>query len=418
LSRVAVGAVVFEDDRAAALAADEFADGMVRPDYGGYCFAGVPAAAADRVGVGLGGGLPEDAFGASHEDPAHVVVLFVDALGFQQFERVAGDVPFLRAFRDAGQVTPLTSTFPSETAACVTTMATASDPVEHGLLGWNAHDPEADAVYETLPYAAKDGGEISVKPADLFDAEPVYPRLADAGVDPHVVGPDYGAGYDDAATAGVTHHHYERTTGFALSLRDAVRAADAPSYTYAYYPMVDAAAHEYGPGSDEADAQAAAVGDALQRAFRSLDDEVAAETLVCLVADHGQVDVGETTVDLAGTGVLEHVRTDRSGTPLALGGPRNLHLRVTDEAAARECLADLDAVVLGRDEALDAGLWGSGEPGPAFERNAGDLLAIPRDAMLLPTRDDPEWGFAGMHGGLNPREAVVPFGVAWASALA
>lgn len=408
---------VFEDDRATALAAEEFADGMVRPDYGGYCFSGVPAAAADRLGVDLGDGLPEDAFAASHTDPAHVVVLFVDALGYRQFERVAGDVPFLRSFRESGRVTPLTSTYPSETAACVTTMATATDPVEHGVLGWDAYDPESDVVYETLPYAA-DGGEVSVQPDALFDAEPVYPRLSDAGVDPHVVGPDYGAGYDDAAPAGATTHHYERTTEFALALRDTVQAADAPSYTYAYYPYVDAAAHEYGPGSDETDAQAAAVGDALERALGSLDDAVAEETLVCLVADHGQVDVRDSTVRLAETGVLEHVETDRSGTPLALGGPRNLHLRVTDEGAARSSLSDLDAVVLGRDEALDAGLWGRGEPGAAFERNAGDLVVIPRDGMLLPYRDDADWGLAGMHGGLDPREAVVPFGVAWAAALA
>ena len=413
-----MGGGVFEDDRAAALAADEFADGMVRPDYGGYCFSGVPAAAAARLGVDLGEGLPEDAFPADHEDPAHVVVLFVDALGYRQFERVAGDVPFLQAFREAGRVTPLTSTFPSETAACVTTMATATDPVEHGVLGWNGYDPDADTVYETLPYAAKDGGDVAVRPADLFDAEPVYPQLREAGVDPHVVSPDFGPGYDDAATAGATAHHYERTTEFALALRDTIREADAPSYTYAYYPFVDAAAHEYGPGSDRTDAQAAAVGDALQRALGSLDDEVAGETLVCLVADHGQVDVSETTVSLDATGVLDHVETDRSGTPLALGGPRNLHLRVTDEAAARACLADLDALVLGREEALDAGLWGRGEPGAAFERNAGDLLVIPREAMLLPTRDDAEWGLAGMHGGLDPREAIVPFGAAWASALA
>ena len=417
LSRVAVGVGVFEDDRAAALAAEEFADGMVRPDYGGYCFAGVPAAAADRIGVDIGEGLPADAFGVNHTDPAHVVVLFVDALGYEQFERVAGDVPFLQAFRDAGRVTPLTSTFPSETAACVTTMATATDPVEHGVLGWDAYDPEADAVYEVLPYAARDGGEISIQPEDLFDAAAIYPRLADEGVDPHAVSPDYGEGYDDAATAR-TVHHYERTTEFALRLRDAVEEADAPSYTYAYYPYVDAAAHEYGPGSDETDAQAAAVGNALERALGSLDDGVAEETLVCLVADHGQVNVADHTVGLESTGVLEHVETDRSGVPLALGGPRNRHLRVTDEAAARECLSDLDAVVLGRDEALDAGLWGRGEPGPAFERNAGDLLVIPREAMLLPSREDSEWGLAGMHGGLHPREAIVPFGVAWASDLA
>jgi len=414
---------VFEDDRATALVAGDrgdgvAGDGLLTPDYDGYCFANVPAAAAGRLGVDLGEGLPEDVFGAGHEDPAHVVVLFVDALGYHQFERVAGDVPFLRAFREAGRVTPLTSTFPAETAACVTTMATASDPVEHGLLGWNAYDPEADAVYESLPYAAMDGGELSVGPNELFDRPAVYGRLAAEGVDPHVVEPDFGPGYSDAATDGATVHHYERTAEFALELRDVLRAADAPSYTYAYYPFVDAAAHVHGPDSDRADSQAAAVGDALQRAFAGLAPSVADETLVCLVADHGQVDVAGRAVDLESTGVLEHVRTDRSGTPLALGGPRNLHLRVTDEAAARERLADLDAAVLDRGAALEAGLWGRGEPGPAFERNAGDLLVVPREGMVLPTRDHPEWEFAGMHGGLDPREAVVPFGAARASELA
>jgi predicted AlkP superfamily pyrophosphatase or phosphodiesterase len=402
------------------LAADELAEGFVRPDYDGFCFSRVPATAASLVGADLGETLPDRALseaGSGGEDAnaEHVLVLFVDALGFRQFERVYDDVSLLRSFVDVGRVTPLTSTYPSETAACVTTMHTGCEPVEHGLLGWNGYDPVGDTVYETLPYAAKDDGDIAVGPDELFDGDPIYDRLEEAGVDAHVVEPDYGTGYDDGALVGATTHHYERTPDFALSIRDVLQSADAPSYTYAYYPVVDEVAHEHGPDDERYGMQVAAVCDALERAFATLDEEVREETVVCLVADHGQVPIrDEDRTELDDIGILADVPTDRSGTPLVLGGPRNVHLRVDDPAAARERLAaaDLDALVYSREEALDADLWGRGEPGPAFERNSGDLIVVPQDGALWYADEPEQLALAGMHGGLHPDEALVPFGVA------
>jgi hypothetical protein len=295
-------------------------------------------------------------------------------------------------------------------------MHTGAEPVEHGLVGWNGYDPSADTVYETLPYAAKDGGELSVDPAALFDAPPIYDQLGADGVDAQVVEPDYGPGYRDASLVGATARHYERTTDFAIAVRNAVRESAAPSYTYAYYPVVDTVSHHHGPDGDRYDVQVGAVCDALERAFGTLESAVAEETLVCLVADRGQVPVDDAT-ELDDTGVLEYVRTDRSGTPLVLGGPRNVHLRVTDEAAARACLSDLDALVSTRERALDEGLWGLGEPGTAFDRNCGDLVVVPREGALWHRGEPDELALAGMHGGLDPAEALVPFGVARLSGL-
>lgn len=393
------------------LAADELADGYLRPDYDGFCFSRIPATAAAMVGADIGPDLPERTLNGVETDAERVLVVFVDSLGFRQFERVYEDVSLLSSFVESGRVTPLTSTYPSETAACVTTMHTGNEPVEHGLLGWNGYDRMGDTVYETLPYLAKDGGEIAVKPADLFDAEPLYGRLGAASVDSHVVEPDYGPGYRDASLVGATVHHYERTTEFALAARDAVRESDASSYTYAYYPVVDTVSHHHGPDGERYDLQVGAVCDALERAFGTLEASVAEETVVCLVADHGQVPVDGGT-QLGDTGVLEHVPVDRSGAPLVLGGPRNVHLRVTDEAAARACLSDLDALVLSKEEALGADLWGLGEPGDAFERNCGDLVVIAREGALWHSDEPDELALAGMHGGLHPDEALVPFGVA------
>jgi hypothetical protein len=419
LSLAVLVASVLDDARARSLRENHLADGFLRPDYEAYCFANVAATAAESVGVDLGRTLPDAATAGVDTDAKRVLVLFLDSLGYEQFERVYESVSLLQSFVDAGRVTPLTSTYPSETAACVTTMHTAEDPVSHGLLGWNAYDPEADAVYETLPYLAKDGGDLSLSPTDLFDADPVYERLSSEGVAPHVVEPDYGPGYSDASAVGAGTTHYERTTGFALAVRDALRASKAPSYTYAYYPEIDTVSHHDGPHSEAVSMQVAAVCDALERAFATLDDDVAAETLVYLVADHGQVQVQSPTV-LDDTGVLEHVQTDRSGHPLVLGGPRNVHLHLEDDAdpaAARECLADLDALVLSKEEALDEDLWGEGSLGPAFERNCGDLIVVPCEDALWPAAEPEELALEGMHGGLHPDEALVPFGAARLSNL-
>ena len=197
-----------------------------------------------------------------------------------------------------------------------------------------------------------------------------------------------------------------------------LRSADAPTYCYAYYPSVDTVAHHHGTRGEAHAMQVAEVCDGLSRAFATLDDRVAAETFVCLVADHGQVNV-ETRVDLAETAVLDHVPTDRSGTPLVLGGPRNVHLRTGDPAATRDALADCapDSLVLDREEALDADLWGPGEPGAAFARNCGDLVVVPRDGLIWHGGEPDELGLAGVHGGLDPAEALVPFAAARLSDL-
>jgi hypothetical protein len=407
---------MLDADLAATLADDDIADGYVRPDYDGFCFSRVPATAASFVGADVGDQLPARATDGVDTGAERVVVVFLDAFGFEQFERTFRDVDLLRSLVESGRVTPLTSTYPSETAACVTTMHTATDPVEHGMLGWNGYDPAGDTVYETLPYAAKDERCVSVAPDELFDAVPIYGRLGDQGVDAHVVEPDYGPGYGDASLDGATAHLYTEADEFAGEVVEAVEGAVAPSYTYGYYPVVDAVSHQHGPDSEQYDAEVASVCESLEDAIAGLDDEVAEETTVCLVADHGQVPV-ENPTELGATGVLEHVPTDRSETPLVLGGPRNVHLRVTDEAAARECLADLDALVFSKDDALAAGLWGRGEPGPAFERNCGDIVVIPRDGALWHAGEPDELALSGMHGGLHPTEALVPFGVARASDL-
>lgn len=81
--------------------------------------------------------LPDDAIaGVECGDAENVVVLLVDGFGYEHWKRERDVHPLLSALTERGIVTPLTSVYPSETAAAITTVHTGRKPVEHGLLGW------------------------------------------------------------------------------------------------------------------------------------------------------------------------------------------------------------------------------------------------------------------------------------------
>jgi hypothetical protein len=275
------------------------------------------------------------------------------------------------------------------------------------MLGWDAYDPEADVRYNTLPYEASDGGHLALDRAGLFDGDQIYRTLRDAGVETHAVVPEQHR--ESGVRVDATNHYYSGLGDFAATLRRTIDAT-RHGYVYAYYPGIDRAAHHAGPTSAAHDAQLAALGAALERELRRVDDP--GSVVCCLVADHGQVTTPPGNNQLLPDAVTDAVQRDRNDTPVITGGPRNVHLHLyddTDTTAIRDALEEFDVHVLSKTAALDAQLWGPGDPGPAFERNCGDLVVIPRTISLAWDPTAPVLGFEGMHGGLHPDEALVPF---------
>lgn len=417
---------------AARLRADELAPGYVRPAYADYCFANVPATAADVLGADLGRTLPGDALRDVETDGVStVVVLLVDGFGWAQFGRDAGDHPVFSRLADRATLTPLTGIYPTETAACVTTVHTGAPTAQHAVLGWDQYLPPRDAYVETLPYRVLDGPALDeafegFEPGELVRADPIYPELADHGVAATAIQPENTlvTPYSTYTTAGAETRGYDGTPeDLAREIRRACEAG-GPRYVYAYYPDVDAAAHYAGTESAAHREALAGLDSALEtELLAKLDDETAAETLLLATADHGEVDTDpETNVDLwEFPGVRQRLARRPGGDPIPpVGGPRNVHLHVRDgerEALAADLERELDALVLSRDEYLEAGLFGDVEPSDAFARRAGDLLVVPNERSVW-------WGgapaleFVGMHGGLHPREAIVPLAACRLSVLA
>ncbi|MGH3508154.1 MAG: alkaline phosphatase family protein, partial [Nocardioidaceae bacterium] len=184
----------------------------------------------------------------------------------------------------------------------------------------------------------------------------------------------------------------------------AITASESRSLTYLYESELDFTGHRWGCRSHAWRHQLAMIDTFAGRLREALPREAA----LVVVADHGMVDVAlDRRVDVdAEPSLLDGV--------VVFGGEARFRHLYCDPAAAdevrerwRERLG-ADAVVLGRDEAVEQGWFGVVEPqvrprlGDVVVASMGDLAIVsserfPHEADLL-----------GLHGALTDEEMLVP----------
>ena len=369
--------------------------GLMLPDYRGRSLSGVLPAAAAALGVEVpDGARRRDQLGLPRAD--RVCVVLVDGLGQENLAERSGHAPFLRSLL-TGKA--LHAGYPSTTAASMGSFGTGTNPGRTGMLGYTVRNPRSGALanlvsWTNLPAAAE------------WQREPtVLEVLVDAGVAVTSVGPKkfHGSGLTEAALRGGAHHSAEalsdRVDAAARLLRD-------PGLVYLYWGDVDKTGHHHGWGSWQ-------WGDALS----TLDSELArlarilpAGTTLLITADHGMVDVDPRLR----WNVAEEPEL-AAQVPLTSGEPRALHLHLdadADPEVVRDRWQDVlgrYAVVLTRDEAVGAGLFG-----PVTEHVRpviGDLVvATAGRATVADSRSQTPASLEliGVHGSLTSTELRVP----------
>jgi arylsulfatase A-like enzyme len=403
-------------------------EGYLFPDYENYCFANIPHTVASALGVETGRTLPDDVLaGISTTEVENVLLVLADGFGFEQWRRERDRHEFLDRLSSTARVTPLTSIYPSETAAAMNTLHTGTLPAKHGVVGWNVYEPATDEEFEALPFQTKDGEKPAVSRSAVSAAESLYSELADAGVSAHHVVPFA------TTPESATRHGYETLAEFAETIPEVVAAADEPSYCFAYLPQIDAASHQTGTDSANYRETMRETFDAVEAALSGLDDDTAEETLLVVAADHGHVNTDpERNVDLGQRDELvAALRRSEGGTPIKFSGsPRNVHFHLRDDApdgdtesdcaeeVAADLRADLDARVFERDEVLDRELFGDVTASKTFRRRLGDVVLTHRElGTWWGDEEAHELGYVGMHGGLHPEEMLIPFAAVRADEL-
>ena len=409
--------------------------GAVPPDYSGYCLSNVPTSILSLFGLDAGRPkLPEDALaGAEKSGAENVVLILCDGLGYKEWQRQSGG-GFFGALSKKGSVRPITTVFPSTTAAALTTVSTGLTPQEHGLPEWYVYMDEIGEIIVTLPFTrvgefGRDTLAGTLSPKALLDRPTIFERLEARGVSCTSLTNRTLAhtAYSTVSRSGSDVSPYMSSSDMAVSLRRLVEASRGPSFFYVYWSMVDTIEHAHGPNTDEARVEASVVSHALAEGFLAkLQRTAAKRTLVLVTADHGQVNVRpeETLYMNRFRKLAVNLARSPSGEAiLPWGSARDSFMRVREGKLDEtkdylERKLDGVATVLRTEDAIDQGLFGINRPTRRFRRRIGDLMILPHgtNTVWYKYKDDP-LNLRGHHGGLTEDEMTIPLAAARASDL-
>jgi predicted AlkP superfamily pyrophosphatase or phosphodiesterase len=383
----------------------------MKPDYQGGSIVNLMASIATAFGArspyALARDLPPDEIRAAR----NVVLLVLDGLGYHHLCRALPTGALRGALRAR-----LTSTFPSTTAAAITTFMTGLAPQAHGLTGWHMYFREIGAVLAVLPFRPRHGGPSlvasgGVTPAELLGHAPLVDRLDAASV---VVSPAaiVESDFNRAVSGGARRIGYARIDEMFAAVRDVVSAGTGRKYVYAYYSEVDSAAHEHGIGSAAVGAELARIEAAFERFLAEI---AGSDTLVIATADHGFVDTRPGTVvelddhpELAATLALPLCGEPRVAYCYVRPGEGSRFERYA-ESRLRHC-----ATLAASASLLEEGWFGPGAAHPRLAERIGDYILVMKDGYairdVLPgERRHPQ---IGVHGGTSEDEMLVPLIVA------
>lgn len=394
------------------------------PAYGGRSIANLPAtfwtAIRGEPPSGPAGMVPglapdRDPFrGRRAEGP--IVLLVVDGFGWPAFAEWAGRSAAGPAWE--GHARPVTTVFPTTTAAALTSLSTGAAPGTHGLVGYRQYLPRFGVVADLLRMSpvGVDGAELLVHSGFRPRLVSGVPSVFRRGLGGVAVSRDRFArsGFTRILYDGARYVPYATAADLAWELTRLLSAPRPPPLVYAYWDELDTIQHLRGPGEASLfDLEMDHVAELVGYVAAHLPAARARTTTLCVTGDHGQVP----------SGLERQIRIDRipavareMAHPLA--GDRRAGFfaaRPGRRAALAQALARVlppKSRLVPMDAAVAGGLFGPPPYHPELPARLGDLLALPpapwglRD--LSPGAPAPARHLYGAHGGLDPAELVVP----------
>jgi Type I phosphodiesterase / nucleotide pyrophosphatase len=412
---------------------------VIYPCYESFSLAKIPSVILSLLGVPQPDhALLQMARAAAGNRPSQpkVVLLLIDGFGWQHWLRYAERYEALRRLTSRGTVAPITTVFPSTTAAALTAIHSGLTPQEHGLPEWWVYFDELETIAASLPFTALgDHGrdrllEIGVKPTLLFQGRTIYQTLAKAQV------PSFTftrSAYAHSAYSSMVHRGsvtipFINASDLLVNLRRKISEVPGPAYFYVYWDAADAIAHHYGPHTEHYEAELAGFTYLLQRELiDKTPTQIATDVLLMVTADHGHINVSprDTLYLNRYPTLVQSLAVSPGGKRiLPWGSPRDVFLRVEEEklpAMASWLTARLDgkATVITTEEAFRRQLFGIGKQHRHFQRRVGNLLILPqRDCLIWYEHlKGKKFTLRGMHGGLRVDEMLIPLAVANLAAL-
>lgn len=411
---------------------------FIYPRYENYCFSNIPSAILYLLGLRktspLSGIL--DKAGVTPVNSNKVILFLIDGFGYKQWLKYAEKFEFLKRFTENGVVAPVTTVFPSTTAATLTTIHSGLTPQEHGLPEWWVYFDELDKIIVTLPFTpiGEKGRDklldSGVNPKILFVGKTIYEVLAESEIPSFTFIRDTYAGsaYSKTVHKGSETISFVNSSDLLVNLRKKITETLTPAYFYVYWDAIDSIAHTYGPHTEQYLAELNGFFYLLQEEFvQKLEKGFADIISILITADHGQVNVDpKQTIYLNQySEVVDNFQIGPSGNKiLPWGSVRDVFLAVKSEKL-NEVFEFLTKILQGKatvmkiEKALEEGLFGKGNLHKKFRSRVGNILILPHgnSTVWYEHFKDEKFSLLGMHGGLSSDEMLIPFAVAKGSQL-
>ncbi len=403
---------------------------FLKPQYvgalGGTTIANVPATVAHWLGADFVGlpTLPETHWATPKRSVKRVVLIILDALGRNLIERNAD--MFAPLLNTAVVNQTITSVFPSTTVNALTCLWTGVAPASHGLIGLYLYFPQFGTVGQMLSMSpavvyAPDA-LTKVKKAAL-DTEKFLPvpgmaeQLARAGIETYAYKP---RDIIDSVLSRIHGRGVARNLGattFADMLSQIRQQLEQPTperlFISAYWPTIDSLSHIYGPHSPSVTAELEALTHQLRALLlEALSPAAREETLICLVADHGQLDMPQHLMLDETPDLQKMLLIENSGEPRT----PYLYARQGQSAALLSYLQTNFGDKMEAYTAVDIindGLLGPEPPTREIALRLGDVVPLMRPGhgfiATLGRGKESTFDLIGMHGGLAPDEMRVPW---------
>jgi len=405
-------------------------DERIKPNYEGYNLYNVPNSILDVFGIGGRERLAESIFTYFRGSYDRIIFFYLDGFGYDKFTDPDYGSHLSEAFSQNGYLCPITTVFPSTTAAANTTINTGLPPSDHGLLEWILYFDEARTVALTLPYKPivkryRKRFE-NMKPANLFRGETVFHRLRSDGIrsvsflKSNIVGGEYTKLVQDGSD--VIGYSYI-TDGLLLLKNEIMRGAY--DYYYFYVDNIDHIGHVYGPESEMYRLEASTISNMIVDMFRQIPAENLKNTLIVITSDHGHIQVDSSRIVYLNDKrkIFRSLKSDGRYKIPPVGSPRDVFLFVKKEhlddvliyAKKEFSGAFVDLV----ENIVSQQFFGPRKPAELTLRRAGNMIIVPPGNEMiwyrLPGMRDSH--MRGMHGGLSEKEMLIPLAFGEASKL-
>lgn len=319
--------------------------------------------------------------------PKKIFLLLVDGMGANLINNKLPQDSFLRK----NMLYKVTTVFPPTTTAATTSIRTGKPPCSTSWLGWVQHIDELDD--QIIPF--RDTGFYNDKKYEkdfMYKIAPVTfteDELNKNGINSRVLFPSFMEdGCEDFDTMCNRLIKYSNN--------------DEYDYIYAYWDKYDTYMHEYGPSSKICDTYLAHINYQIERLANNLSED----TMLVVVADHGQIDVHE-EYNICGSKFDKYLRLRPSLEPRAMAFYIKDGMQEEFEREFKKEFEDR-FILLNHSQVLETHLFGDKQNHQRFEEFIGDYIAIGKANTTLAYKEEPIPPMKGQHAGMCEDELLVP----------